>query len=124
MVIRCIYRRIDVFRYSGNIGADDHNSGDLIFAQNFQQRAGKQTDCTQAGYCGFRKNATGYCCFCFVAGGDGSLYTTLGRGPFPLSLPRSRPGSVYLDNLLGGNRIPETMTGRWQLVSGNWLLEN
>ena len=34
MVIKCIRRRIDVFRYSGNIVAGGHNSGDLIFTQN------------------------------------------------------------------------------------------
>jgi hypothetical protein len=78
MVISRICRRIDVFRTSGNICAGDHYSGNLIFAQNFQQRAGKMTGCTQAGYCDFRKNATGYCCLCFVAGGEGSFYANLG----------------------------------------------
>jgi hypothetical protein len=124
MVIRCIYRREDVFRYSGNIGAGDHNSGDLIFAQNSQQRAGTKIGCTQADYCGFRKNAIGYCRLCFVAGGDGSFYTTLGKRPFPLSLSRSRPGCDYMDNLLGVNRISEEMNGHWKLVFGKWLSDN
>jgi hypothetical protein len=119
-----MYRREDVFRYSGNIGAGDHNSGDLIFTQNSQQRAGKKTGCTEAGYCDFRKNATGYCCLCVMAGGAGGFYTTLGKRPFPLSLSRSRAGSVYMDNLLGVNRLPETMSADWKLVSGNWLLDN
>jgi len=115
MVIRYNYRRIDVFRYSGNVGAGDHYSGNLVFAQNFKQRAGKKTGWTQAGYCDFRKNASGYCCLCLLAGGDGSIYTTLGKRPFPLSLSRSRTGSAYMDNLLGVNRIPKEMTGCWML---------
>jgi hypothetical protein len=123
MVIKCIYRRIDVFRYSRNIGVDDHYSGNFIFAQNSQQRAGKKTGCTQAGYCDFRKNATGYSRFCFMAGGDGSFYATVGERTFPLSLSRSRPGSVYMDTLLGVNRIPKMMNARWKLFSGNWTLD-
>ena len=79
MVIRCIYRRLDVFRHSGNIGAGDHYSGNPIFTQNFKQRAGKKTGGRQAGYGDLRKNATGHCCLCIVAGGDGSLYATLGK---------------------------------------------
>jgi hypothetical protein len=124
MVIRCIYRRIDVFRYSGNFGAADHYSGDLIFAQDFEQRAGKKAGIPQTGYCDFRENATGYCCLCFVADGDGSFYATLGKRPYPLSLSWSRPGGAYMDNLLGVNRIPETMNGRRKLIAGNWLLDN
>jgi len=116
-------QRKDVFRYSGNIGAGDHNSGDIIFTQNSQQRAGKKTGCTQAGYCGFRKNATGYCRLSFVAGGDGSFYTTLAKRPFPLSHSRSQPGSVYMVNLLGVNRISEEMTGYWILVAGHRMLD-
>jgi len=123
MVIRCIYRRIDVFRYSGNFGAADHYSGDFIFAQNFEQRAGKKIGSAQAGYGDFRENATGYCCHCFVAGGDGSFYATLDKRPYPLSLSWSRPGGAYMGNLLGVNRIPETMNGRRKLVYGNWLLD-
>ncbi len=121
MVIRCIYWRIDVFRYSGNIGAGGHYSGDLILAQNFKQRAGKKTGFPQAGYCDFRKNATGDCGLFFVAGGDGSFYATLGKRPFPLSLSRSRPGSACMDNLLGVNRIPEEVTGYWLLAAGCWI---
>jgi len=42
MVIRCIYWRIDVCRYSGNIGVGGHYPGNLIFTQNFKQGAGKK----------------------------------------------------------------------------------
>jgi hypothetical protein len=59
-----------------------------------------------------------------MAGGGGSFPATLETGPFPLSLSRSRPGSYYMDNLLGVNRISEAINGRWKLVSGKWLLDN
>ena len=111
MVIKCIRRRIDVFRYSGNIVVGDHNSGDLIFTQNSQQRSRNETGCAQAGYCDLRKNAIGRCGLCNVAGGGGSFLATLETRPFPLSLSRHRPGSADLDNLLGVHRVPEKMTG-------------
>ena len=119
MVIRCIYRRIDVFRYSGNFGAADHYSGDFIFAQNLEQRAGKKIGRAQAGDCDFRENATGYCCLGFVAGGDGNFYATLDKRFYPLSLSRRRPGGAYMGNLLGVNRIPEEMTGYWIPIAGH-----
>ena len=124
MVIMCIRRRIDVFRYSGNIVVGDHNSGDLIFTQNSQQRDGTETGCSQACYGDLRKNAIGRCGLCNLAGGDGSFSTTLGTRPFPLSLSRRRSGSANLDNLLGVNRIPEEMTGYAMVVAGHWILGN
>ena len=111
MVIRGIYRRVDVFRCSGNIGAGDHHFGDPVFTQNSQQRTGNETGCTQAGDQDLRKNATGFCGLCVVAGGDSSLSGTLETRPFALSLYRPWPGSADMDNLLGVNRIPEKMKG-------------
>ena len=58
--------------------------GILFLPRILEQRAGKKTGCAQAGYCGFRKNAAGYCRLCFVAGGDGSFYTTLDKRPYPV----------------------------------------
>ena len=113
MVIRCIYWRIDVCRYSGNIGVGGPYPGNLIFTQNFKQRAGKKIGSAQTGYCDFRKNATGCCWLCFVAGGDGSVYAALGKRLLPLPLSRRRSGSAHMDNLLGVDRIPEEMTGYW-----------
>ena len=121
MVIKCIRRRIDVFRYSGNIVVGNHNSGDLIFAQNSQQRSGNETGCTQAGYCDLRKNAIGRRCLCNMAGGDGSFSATLGTRPFQLSLSRRRSGSSDMDYLLGVNRIPEEMTGYAMAFAGRPL---
>ena len=111
MVIKCILRRIDVFRYSGNIVVGDHNSGNLIFTQNSQQRSGNESGCAQAGYCDLRKNAIGRRGLCNMAGGGSSFPATLETRPFALSLSRHRPGSADLDNLLGVYRVPEKMTG-------------
>jgi len=124
MVIKCIRRRIDVFRYSGNIVVGDHNSGDFIFTQNSQQRDGDETGCTQAGYCDLREDAIGFCGLCNMAGGHGSFSATLGPRPFPLSLSRRRSGSADMDNLLGVNRIPEEMTGYAIAVAGHWMLDD
>ncbi len=123
MVIKCIRRRIDVFRYSGNIVAGDHNSGDFIFTQNSQQRDATETGCAQAGYCDLRKNAIGLCGLCNMAGDDGSFSATLETRPFPLSLSRRRSGSADMGNLLGVNRVPEKMTGYSIAVAGLWMLD-
>ena len=122
MVIKCIRRRIDVFGYSGNIVVGDHNSGDLIFTQNSQQRIGSETGCAQTGYGDLRKNAIGRCGLRNMAGGDGGISATLGTRPFSLSLSRRRSGSADLDNILGVNRIPEEMMGYASAVAGHWML--
>lgn len=119
MVIKCIRGRIDVFRYSGNIVAGDHNSGDFIFTQNSQQRSGTETGCAQTGYGDLRKNAIGRRGLCNMAGGGGSIPATLETRPFPLSLSRHRPGSDDLDNLLGVHRVPEKMTGYAIAIAGH-----
>ena len=123
MVIKCIRRRIDVFRYSGNIVVGNHNSGNLVFAQNSQQRSGTETGCAQAGDCDLRKNAIGRRGLCNLASGGGSFPATMETGSFPLPLSRHRPGSADLDNLLGVHRISEKMTGYPIAIAGRWMLD-
>ena len=123
VVIRCTDRRIDVFRYSGNTGAGGYYSGNLIFTQNLKQRAGKKTGSTPTGDCDLRDHASGDFRLRFMAGVDGSIYATMGKGSFPLSFYRNRPGSAFMANLLGVHRISEEMTGYRIQVAGHWMLD-
>ena len=122
MVIKFIRRRIDVFRYSGNIVVGNYNSGNLVFTQNSKQRGGTETGCAQASYCDHRKNTIGHRGLCNMAGGVGSFPATLETRRFALFLYRHRPGCADLDNLLGVHRIPEKMTGYAIVVAGHWML--
>ena len=98
---------MNVFRYSGNIGSGNHYSGNLIFAQDFEQGRGKKTGRIQTSNCAFGKDAYGNCRFCNLAGAVGSFYAALEERSFSLSLCSYWPDSNHMDSLLGGDWIPQ-----------------
>ena len=99
----------DVFRYSRNLGSGNHYSGNLFFAQDFEPRAGKADHCSKTGDRALRKDALGNCSFCFMAGGDCSVYQALAERSDPIFISRARSGDDCLDILLGIFRFQKKM---------------
>ena len=69
-----------VFRDSRNSGAGGDHSGDIIFTQNIKPgTGGEKNGSAQTGDGNIRKNAPGHRGIRPLAGGEGGIYTALGK---------------------------------------------
>ena len=102
---RALAGRINVFRNSGNSGAGDHYSRNLISAPNPESQPRDPSGQSQAGVLIKRPNAGGTGGIHTLASFDRGLHAALEPGFHYISVCRSQPGAAALDTLLGHNRL-------------------